>query len=165
LLQTVFLANDQDIHLWLSDPKTSWTVEVAQKFGWPTTSTSRRSSEKLQQELEQMVEKYQQNSKDRKELQQIKAFAKKNNLSDQLKRLLEMDGNDANETAEVSSTITVEQADWIVENAYLRTLSRLPKETEKSTAVAYLTSEAKPISAIQSLMWSLVNTKEFILNH
>jgi Protein of unknown function (DUF1549)/Protein of unknown function (DUF1553) len=165
LLQTVFLANDQDIHLWLSDPKTSWTVEVAQKFGWPTTVTNRRPSEKLQHELEQMVEKYQQNSKDRKELQQIKAFAKKNNLSDQLKRLLEMNGNDTNESAEVSSTITVEQANWIIDNAYLRTLSRLPKETEKSTAVAYLTSEAKPISAIQSLMWSLVNTKEFILNH
>jgi Protein of unknown function (DUF1549)/Protein of unknown function (DUF1553) len=165
LLQTVFLANDQDIHRWLSDPKTSWTVAVADKFGWPTISSRSRPDEKLVRELEQMLEKAQQLPDQKKELQRIRAFAKKNNLNAELKRLLEMAETDSEAAVEVSTTITVAQAEWIVENAYLRTLSRLPKEAERSTAVAYLTSEAKPVPAIQSLMWSLVNTKEFILNH
>jgi Protein of unknown function (DUF1549)/Protein of unknown function (DUF1553) len=166
LLQTVFLANDQDIHSWLSDPKTSWTVEVAEKYGWPTVNTNRKPSDKLVQQLEAMVEKYQQQSEDKKQLQQIKLFAKKNNLTQELKQLWEAnDSQAAEDVADVSLNITAEQAEWIAENAYLRTLNRFPKEAEKSTVIAYLTSEPKPINALQSLMWSLVNTKEFILNH
>jgi uncharacterized protein YgbK (DUF1537 family) len=64
-----------------------------------------------------------------------------------------------------SSPITEEQALWVAEQAYLRTLSRQPNANELSTATSYLKSEETPVKAIEGLMWSLINTKEFILNH
>lgn len=192
LLQTVFLLNDQDVHRWLSDPKTSWSFEVADKFGW-RASKPVVANEQAAKQLDQLVKKYQQQLADvdkqiadaeannrsdkakrlrdqkKQRLQQIETFARKNNLSDEMAQMLQQDIA-ASQTPDdgqpkASTSMSSEQAVWITENAYLKSLSRLPNESEKSTAVAFLTSETNPISAVQSLMWSLVNTKEFILNH
>jgi hypothetical protein len=53
----------------------------------------------------------------------------------------------------------------LVEDAYLRTLSRLPNDAERSIALEHLTSAGDARSGVRSLLWALVNTKEFILNH
>jgi hypothetical protein len=44
----------------------------------------------------------------------------------------------------------------LIDEAYLRTLSRLPTDVERSIARDH---------DLRSLLWALVNTKEFILNH
>ncbi len=191
LLQTVFLLNDQDVHRWLSDPKESWTYSVAEKFGWKAVPAA-GVDQKAIDTLDQMVQKYrkqledlekqiaeaeEKNRPDRakklreqkmQRVQQIATFARKNNLSEDMAKLMEMDIKAIQAASSVTgpkSAMNPEQASWIVENAYLRTLNRLPNESEKSTTITFLTGEANPISAVQSLMWSLVNTKEFILNH
>lgn len=64
----------------------------------------------------------------------------------------------------VKAKATDEQA---VEELFLGTLSRLPTEKEKSEAVKYLTdagSKGRP-QAMQDVLWALINTREFILNH
>ena len=54
----------------------------------------------------------------------------------------------------------------IIEELYLRILSRFPAESEKATAAAYLASpKRKPIESIHDVAWALINTKEFILKH
>jgi len=53
----------------------------------------------------------------------------------------------------------------LVEDAYLRTLGRLPTDDERSTSLAHLASATDGRSGLRSLYWALVNTKEFILNH
>ena len=53
----------------------------------------------------------------------------------------------------------------IVTDAYLRTLSRYPKSDELETASAYLTSSEDLRNGLEGLMWALINTKEFIVNH
>lgn len=191
LLQTVFLLNDQDVHRWLSDPKESWTFSVAEKFGWKAVPAA-GADQKAIDTLDQMVQKYrkqlddlekqiaeaeQKNRPDKakklreqkmQRVQQIATFARKNNLSEDMAKLMEMDVKAIQAASSVTgpkSAMNTDQATWIVENAYLRTLNRLPDESEKSTTITFLTGEANPISAVQSLMWSLVNTKEFILNH
>jgi hypothetical protein len=53
-------------------------------------------------------------------------------------------------------------ADELVRQAYLRTLSRLPDEREMGIAKGYL--EKNATGGLRDLLWALVNTKEFILN-
>ncbi len=61
--------------------------------------------------------------------------------------------------------MSAEQARSITERAYLRSLSRLPNADEMGKAVNFLCAEQDPVVAVESLIWSIVNTKEFILNH
>jgi len=61
--------------------------------------------------------------------------------------------------------MTEEQSLWVTEQAYLRSLSRKPNSSELDIAVNYLRSESNPTAATENLIWSLLNTKEFIINH
>jgi hypothetical protein len=53
----------------------------------------------------------------------------------------------------------------LVEEAFLATLSRMPKELEKADAVEHLKSAKTRAEGVTDLVWALVNTREFILNH
>jgi hypothetical protein len=53
----------------------------------------------------------------------------------------------------------------VVEQAYLRTLSRYPTPDEVQDAVAYMASAETPVEGARDLLWALLNTKEFIVNH
>jgi len=53
----------------------------------------------------------------------------------------------------------------IVERAYLRTLTRRPTAEEIDRAVAYLHETGDPAIATRDLLWALLNTKEFTVNH
>jgi hypothetical protein len=55
--------------------------------------------------------------------------------------------------------------DELVEEAFLATLSRLPKELEKADAVEHLKTAKTRAEGVTDLVWALVNTREFILNH
>ena len=52
----------------------------------------------------------------------------------------------------------------LVEEAYLRTVSRLPTEDEQQIAAEYMKDAENPIAGLRDLLWSLLNTKEFIVN-
>jgi hypothetical protein len=53
----------------------------------------------------------------------------------------------------------------VVQSAYLRTLSRYPTDSEMATCVAFFDESENKISAARDLLWALINTKEFIVNH
>ncbi len=53
----------------------------------------------------------------------------------------------------------------LTEELFLATLSRLPKATEKADAVQHLKDAKNRTAGVTDLMWALVNTREFILNH
>lgn len=53
----------------------------------------------------------------------------------------------------------------LVDDAYLRTLSRLPNDQERRIALGYLDSAENGRPGLRTLLWALLNTKEFILNH
>ena len=61
-----------------------------------------------------------------------------------------------------AATASVED---VVQDAYLRTLSRYPDQDEMQTALSFINESEKPADGIQSLLWTLVNTKEFIITH
>lgn len=54
----------------------------------------------------------------------------------------------------------------VIEELYLRILSRFPTDQEKATADEYLKSSKRtPADSVCDLAWALVNTSEFILKH
>ena len=53
----------------------------------------------------------------------------------------------------------------IVRQAYLRTLSRPPTEAEAARAASYFGESAGVREAARDLLWALLNTKEFLVNH
>lgn len=53
---------------------------------------------------------------------------------------------------------------WL-EEAWLRAYSRLPRPEEKQRALQHLRKAESPAIGMEDLLWSLLNTKEFLLNH
>ena len=66
--------------------------------------------------------------------------------------------------AEVEESETNDEADLIRE-AWLRSVNRPPTPTEVDRAKAHLTSAKSTEEGMADLLWALMNTKEFILNH
>ncbi|MBX3441789.1 MAG: DUF1549 domain-containing protein [Planctomyces sp.] len=60
--------------------------------------------------------------------------------------------------------IETETARNIIDEAYLRTLGRLPDDEERAAAVEAL-SGTDGLAGVRDLLWALLNTKEFIVNH
>ena len=48
---------------------------------------------------------------------------------------------------------------------FLATLSRFPGDKEKQAALAHLRASADKKKAYVDVLWALLNTREFILNH
>jgi hypothetical protein len=53
----------------------------------------------------------------------------------------------------------------LADELFLSTLSRFPRPEEKADTVKHLTEAKNRAAAVTDLVWALVNTREFILNH
>jgi hypothetical protein len=53
----------------------------------------------------------------------------------------------------------------VVEEVFLATLSRFPDEQERKAAAEHVAATADKIKAYVDVVWALLNTREFILNH
>ena len=53
----------------------------------------------------------------------------------------------------------------LVDELFLATLTRFPRPDEKSEAINHLATAKNRTEALTDLIWALVNTREFILNH
>jgi hypothetical protein len=62
----------------------------------------------------------------------------------------------------VQAKLTPDQA---VEELFLATLTRFPTESEKEEAVAHIAAARNKPEALTDVLWALINTREFILNH
>ncbi|MGE3807825.1 MAG: DUF1549 domain-containing protein [Gemmataceae bacterium] len=52
-----------------------------------------------------------------------------------------------------------------VDEVFLWTLSRLPTAKERQACLDYLKESASPQKGLEDVLWSLINTREFLLNH
>jgi hypothetical protein len=55
--------------------------------------------------------------------------------------------------------------DGIVEELYLRTLSRYPDAEERQTAAKVVAKAAESQRGLEDVFWALLNSKEFLYNH
>ncbi len=61
--------------------------------------------------------------------------------------------------------ITAQEIDRLVNETFLRTLSRFPTKGELTKARADVSGSANKVDGIKDLLWALLNTKEFLANH
>ncbi len=53
----------------------------------------------------------------------------------------------------------------IINDAYLRTVSRFPDPEELTTAQTYIVESKDPVDGVRGVLWALLNTREFMVNH
>lgn len=52
-----------------------------------------------------------------------------------------------------------------VEDLYLATVSRLPSDIEREACLKFIETSSSPEHGLQNVLWSLLNTREFLLQH
>jgi hypothetical protein len=52
-----------------------------------------------------------------------------------------------------------------IEELFLATLSRLPTEAERLACDSHMRNAASPEKGLQGVLWSLLNTREFVVQH
>lgn len=159
LLQTVFLQNDSSVVSSISGGKDSWVEQLQKQL--KITSGEERARVQQQREV------------GKRELVKLRVRlqrAEKEKAEDQVARLKAR-------IEEVEKTLTPEDdqkpveaataldAPTIVRQAYLRTLSRYPNEDELTRCVGFISSSPNLAEGAKGVLWALVNTKEFIVNH
>lgn len=174
LLQTVFLQNDRELLAMIDRRRDGWLAEVAKDIGAKYTPTvegngnnnNNRNRRRIEQRLKQQMAQLQ---------RQLKAFRSKGNEKGVAKTQKQLaavrkqlgikdkpQGGDAKEPGEKIAGANLKD---IVNEAYLRTLSRFPNEDELARSQQYITEADGTVAGIRGLLWALLNTKEFIVNH
>jgi hypothetical protein len=74
------------------------------------------------------------------------------------------DDSERDKPGSSAENIPTEPAE-LVEQAYLRTLSRRPSDSELHDALAYVSQAESVHDGIRDVLWALLNTKEFVINH
>ena len=170
MLQTVFLQNDQEM-LSLISRKGGWIDElmkVKPSKAAPDMVKKRANDRRtLERALDRAKEKLAKakSGGDEKQIKQAE-----NALTFFQKRVDELRKLEQTKPAETSQTKSLTPEDEsrvrdIVRQAYLRTLSRPPQDTEMDRALAYYRESGDLAVGSQDLLWALLNTKEFVVNH
>ncbi len=155
LLQTLFVRNDKDMLLML-ETKSGWVNQIAKEIG-ASTNENEKGTEQVE-----ILEKRQ--AKLERSIKQLKKSGNEKQVARLEEQLLELQNANSIQPRTENSRVDFEPAK-IIEEAYLRTLSRYPTKDETQLAATYLTSAEDSVTGVRDLMWALINTKEFMVNH
>lgn len=178
LLQTLYMRNDQEVLASIDRPKDGWLKQLADELELkfvPKTTSSNSKTVKKPKNYDELVERYQARLEKLKESDNKAAYkaGRKKFLQflarygDSIKDIEAKEDNagDNTENANTGTQLAAADVKRVVDEAYLRTLSRHPSNDEYTIAQKYLTDADDPVDGIRSLLWALINTKEFIVNH
>ena len=186
LLQTVYLQNDRDVLTMIDRQQEGWLGQVASELGLKFNSGAQsaqqakaRQAAKARQvklnarQISAVIKqltglnkrirqaRQQGNKKQVKTLQtQIRKLRNRLAAIVRAKAAAKQD-----ETQTPNNKATLMDPDAVVRRAYLRTLSRYPTDEELSRSRKYLNESDDTVNGIRGLLWALLNTKEFIVNH
>ncbi|MBI1346517.1 DUF1549 domain-containing protein [bacterium] len=155
LLQTVFLQNDQQVLSELTD-RGGWVDQVVKSAaGVPDDVGDKlKQAERLVDRAEEGLKKAKA-AKNEKRIEQMQAtLAKAKAGAAELSKL-----------EETPAPMDHEQLATVVKQAYLRTVSRPPTEAELGRSLSYFQETGDLAIGTRDLLWALLNTKEFIVNH
>ncbi len=171
LLQTVYLQNDTDVMKMLST-RGGWVDEIADRFdinaGERRNEDSKPTGDSLEelQELETKVEQRLEKAVAKKEKNKIATYRKQlETIRERLKMLQQAANKTSAPQAPAAPALPEAQRADLIREAYLKTLSRLPTAEEARIADEYLATARTPVDGARDLLWTLINTKEFIVNH
>ena len=163
LLQTVYLQNDRDIHLLIDRRDTGWLAQIVDEHA-PKTEDGRKIDPRQIQKMSQRLQNVRKNrDKLRNQKGKEKQVQKLNRqLQEGYKQIAEMRKQYARS---INPELDEQQVQHVIRQAYLRTLSRNPSTAEMQRCVAYVQDDPNKLNAVRGIIWALINTKEFIVNH
>lgn len=174
LLQTMYIKNDNDVYSAINRSNSSWLFQVGQQLGAvqaPNMQKNRVTERAIQlrkqtKTLKQQVARLKNQPDKKKQLQQ--AQKRLRNTSNELKKMQQAFKRMKNSPARLQTfekPISSDKAEEIIAKTYLRSLSRLPTDSEKDVARKYLSESEDKVAGVYDLIWAVINTKEFMLNH
>lgn len=179
LLQTIFLRNDAQV-LNMLNSSNGWLSEVAKKhdltFKASSTNSKAAAQAARRKQLEasyrkQVRQKQEQLRKLKKAKGSTRAISKLETQIQSIKQRYRkaagknlLDGA-SDPPLDPNRNLNSQTITELIHDAYLRTLSRKPTDGELTTATSFVTEADSPMEGLQSVMWALLNTKEFIVNH
>ena len=166
LLQTVFLQNDKEMLAAISR-QGSWLAALtktipnfrdpaAEKIYLERKQKAVNELAQLNKRLESAVTK-----DNKKTIKSIKKLVAAKEQSIRGLRAGDIFDGSVSEWVEENK----DQVRSIVKSAYLRTLVRHPTETEVDRSMDYLKKSTTAKDGLRDILWALLNTKEFVLNH
>lgn len=182
LLQSIYLRNDVDMHKRLA-AKDGWVAQACQALGVqgpqsaadPREAATKKRAEAVRAQFVKRIKQVKALPESRREKSIAQLEREYGKMSSKMKsfgykvpafkKLVNAPGTWASLEAKSSlkpATTTLHQ---LVEEAYLRALSRFPDQEETEISVAFIEESETPAEGVQSLLWALVNTKEFIITH
>ena len=182
LLQSIYLRNDADMHKRLSD-KNGWVAQACSELGVegprssldPRAAMAQKRAESYRKQFLARIVQYKKIPVDRQTKAKAQLQRDHKRLVAKLKPYqfavpkLAVLLKDPNAWPELNTSTPLKSAaktlEQLIEEAYLRTLSRYPDPEETEISVAFIEQSETPADGVQSLLWALVNTKEFILSH
>ena len=155
LLQTVFLQNDSQVLQAVSGGRDSWVDQIKLSAKKPKDGSDAHS-EDLDKEVARLKVRLDRAKKDKNE-EQVKR------LEERIAQLKPPEKEKV-EVAAAPEGVNIDPA-TLVKQAYLRTLSRYPTDDEMARCQQFLADSSSPLEGAKGLLWTLINTKEFIVNH
>jgi len=176
LLQAVFTRNDPTLISMINgdDRKAKgWIAEVEEWYSGKTESANQSKGDKRLKQLIAQRKKLQ--SKPPKKprnannptaaLQYQAALKNHRQALQRLNQTIRKLGGNATKDRLAKRPITAQEMDKLINMTFLRTLSRMPSASELEMARADIGSSPDKIGAVRDLLWALLNTKEFLVNH
>jgi hypothetical protein len=154
LLQTVYLHNDTNVLAAVNGGKESWIEQLTKKPSTKLSDGSDIAKLDVKKETRRMQARLEKAKKDGDDKQV-------NRLE---RRLAEIEEADLEQKEAKPGEMTVDAAEF-VRQAYLRTLTRYPTPDEVARCNQFLAEASSPAEGARGLLWTLINTKEFIVNH
>lgn len=173
VLQTIYLQNDNDTlaliegSQWIADIlKLEKRKKPAQTDGDnPTGTNAKQKNGDLKQQLAN-VEKRLASAREEKDTDRI---AKLERRLAGLRRRAEQKQSEPAEAHSDQESIAKPAATFdaaiVIRQAYLRTLNRPPEPSEVERSRRFIDDASSPKAGLDGLLWALLNTKEFIVNH
>lgn len=181
LLQTIYLRNDAEIYQSLQT--SGWLKEFDKKLGIASADeTKKRGNEDRQKAAgknrmkqltkgiadgKKLMEKLKADSKPEKLAEAEKNVASLEAKLAKLKQTLPNDEEEKPAAQPVAQQVKLPDSDWnaLIREAYLRTVSRPPTAEEIQRGKQYIAESEQASVGMRDLVWALLNTKEFIVNH
>jgi hypothetical protein len=169
LLQTVFLQNDSEIYNLMDRGRGGWLNQVASDLGLRQTkiaqgrgNSNARQIASLQTQMKRAKDALKVAEKSKNEKTIAQAQRRLDGIQKQLEKISPKGTSDSSGIVQKADPEKLQDA---VKETYLRTLSREPDKDELDKALAYVQSSDDHLNGVRDLLWVLLNTKEFIVNH
>ncbi|MDQ3620993.1 MAG: DUF1549 and DUF1553 domain-containing protein [Verrucomicrobiota bacterium] len=166
LLQTIYTRNDPTLLGRIEGQKNGWLSEV-RKIAAPSPETDPAA---IRQKLQREEEKFAQLKKpaspstedpeaQEKYQREIRRYDER--VSEAKTRLNEM----KRALAEAEKPRPEFRVETVIREVFLRTVSRPPTEAEFAQAKADVAAAKSPVEGVRDLLWAMLNTREFMVNH